>query len=67
MIQQLCVVAGMLMEDVSSDAISSPSSGPRQRRKKLAELRQAGADISALVAAAEVLDRRGSEYAANSD
>lgn len=62
-VARLCVTAGMLMEDISPDAISMLSSNSKRRRMKLAELRQAGADIAALLAAAEVLDRLGAKEA----
>ena len=58
-IARLCVTAGMLMEDLNPDAISSLSSDLADRTMKLGELRLAGTDIAVLLAAAEVLDRRG--------
>ena len=54
----LCVTAGMLMEDIIPNAIGRLTSDVAERGKKLADLRQAGADIAALLAAAEVLHRR---------
>ena len=60
-IARLCVTAGMLMEDLSPDAVSSLSSDQADRSAKLGKLRQAGTDIAELLATAEVLDRRGWE------
>ena len=57
-IASLCVTAGMLMEDITPDAISSLPSDLAERGTKLADMRQASADIAALLAAAEVLHRR---------
>ena len=57
-IARLCVTAGMLMEDITPDAIGRLTSDVAERGTKLADLRQAGADIAALLAAAEVLHRR---------
>lgn len=57
-IARLCVTAGMLMEDISPDAIGRLTSDEAERGMKLAELREASADIAALLAAAEVLHRR---------
>jgi hypothetical protein len=48
----------MLMEDITPDAISSLPSDLAERGTKLADMRQASADIAALLAAAEVLHRR---------
>jgi hypothetical protein len=57
-IARLCVTAGMLMEDITPDAIDRLTSDAAERGKKLADLRQASADIAVLLAAAEVLQRR---------
>ena len=57
-IARLCVTAGMLMEDISPDAICRLTSDFAERGTKLADLRQASADIAALLAAAEALHRR---------
>ena len=57
-IARLCVTAGMLMEDIIPEAISTQTSDLVERGTKLAELHQASADIAALLAAAEVLHRR---------
>ena len=57
LIARLCVTAGMLMEDVSTAAVSTISSTQSVREKQIEDLRQAGADIAALLAAAEVLHR----------
>ena len=57
-IARLCVTAGMRMEDIIPDAISTLASDPAERSMKLADLRQASADIAALLAAAEALHRR---------
>ena len=54
---RLCVTAAMLMEDNSPKAIRSLRSDPEERARRLAELRRVGADIAALLAAAEVLNR----------
>ena len=57
-IARLCVTAGMLMEDIIPEAISTQTSDLAERGAKLAVLHQASADIAALLAAAEVLHRR---------
>ena len=54
---RLCVTAGTLMEDHSPEAVSALNDHPEERSRKLAELRRVGADIAALLAAAEVLNR----------
>ena len=54
---RLCVTAGMLMEDHCPEAVSALHAHPEERSRKLAELRRVGADIAALLAAAEVLNR----------
>ena len=51
----LRVAAGMLMEDIIPDAIGTWTSDAAERGTKLADLRQASADIAVLLAAAEVL------------
>ena len=56
-IASLCVTAGMLMEDIIPDAIGRLTLDEAERGTKLADLRQASADIAALLAAAEVLHR----------
>ena len=56
-IDRLCLLAGMIMEDVSLHAISKAAGNDGERRKRLASLKQAGADIGALLAAAEVVER----------
>ena len=56
-ITRLCVTAEMLMEDIIPEAISTQMSDLAERGAKLAELRQASADIAALLAAAKVLHR----------
>jgi hypothetical protein len=57
-IARLCVTAGMLMDDITPDAIGRLTLDVAERGTKLADLRQVGADIAALLAAAEVLHRR---------
>lgn len=46
------------MEDIIPEAVSTQTSDAAERSPKLADLRQASADIEALLAAAEVLHRR---------
>ena len=58
LVQQLCVRAGMLMEDFSVDAVSILPRLPGDRAAILAKLTSATRDMAALVAAAEVLERR---------
>lgn len=58
LIQQLCTCAGMIMEDASVEAIAIVSPEASVRRERLGQLRQAASDIDAVIAAAEVLDRR---------
>jgi hypothetical protein len=58
LIQVLCAQAGMIMEDATVDAIRAVSPYRKQREERLAKLRQAAADIGALVSAAEALNRR---------
>jgi len=50
--------AGMIMEDSSLIAVSSPKS-PEERRRQLESVAIAGEDIKALMAAAKVLVRLG--------
>ena len=57
-IARLCVTAGMLMEDIIPEAISTQTSDWAERGAKLADMRLASADVAALLAAAEVLHRR---------
>lgn len=57
-IQQLCVTAGSIMEDASVAAVSQLAATADKRYAHLLALRQAGEDIAALLAAAEVLMRR---------
>jgi predicted secreted protein len=52
------MLAGTIMEDVSVEAVSAFPGDRGVWRERLAGLKQASADIAALVAAAEVLDRR---------
>ena len=58
LVQQLCVRAGMLMEDFSVDAVSILPTVTADRAAMLARLMSATGDVAALVAAAEVLERR---------
>jgi hypothetical protein len=57
-VQELCVRAGMIMEDASVAAVSRMSADPVVRRATITELRVAAADIHALIAAADFLERR---------
>jgi hypothetical protein len=58
LIAALCLAAGQIMEDASvTCAQVLPDQGSR-RSARIRRLRQAGEDIAALLAAAEVLDRR---------
>lgn len=56
--QRLSVLIGMIMEDEVDGAVSTASGGLAQLSEKLERLGQAGADIAALAAAAEVVIRR---------
>jgi hypothetical protein len=55
---RLCTVAGMIMEDSSLIAVSSPKS-PRERNRQIDNVAVAGEDIKALMTAAKVLVRLG--------
>lgn len=55
---RLCTVAGMIMEDSSLIAVSSPKS-PRERNRQIEIVVVAGEDIKTLMAAAKVLVRLG--------
>jgi len=55
---RLCSIAGMIMEDSSLIAISSPKSS-REQRRQIENVAMAGEDIKALMAAAKVLVRLG--------
>ena len=55
---RLCTVAGMIMEDRSLIAVSSPKS-PEERRHQIDNVALAGDDIKALMTAAKVLVRFG--------
>ena len=55
---RLCTVAGMIMEDSSLIAVSSPTS-PQERRRQIENVALAGDDIKALMAATKVLVRLG--------
>jgi hypothetical protein len=57
LIQLLCTEAGMIMEDASCDAVSTLPAAPDERGKHIAQLHQAGRDVAALLAAAEVVER----------
>jgi len=56
MANRLCTVAGMIMEDSSLIAVSSPKS-PRERNRQIDNVAAAGEDIKALMTAAKVLVR----------
>ncbi len=58
LVQRLCVVAGTIMEDASAGAVSTLGSDPRTRRRRVRQLRSAGADIALLLGAAAILERR---------
>jgi len=55
---RLCTVAGMIMEDSSLIAVSSPKC-LEERCRQLESVAMAGEDIKALMAAAKVLVRLG--------
>jgi hypothetical protein len=63
--QQLCVRAGMLMEDFSGDAVSLAPKRTGERAARIEALKLATSDMAALVAAAEVLERRFVEKGRN--
>jgi hypothetical protein len=58
LVQQLCVRAGVLMEDFSVDAVSILPRASSDGEAMLVRLKSATSDMAALVAAAEVLERR---------
>jgi hypothetical protein len=60
-IRRLCARAGVLMEDFSVDALSTQPLSRERRLSQLSKLREVGRDISALLAAAEVMARRSEE------
>ena len=59
LIARLCTAAGAIMEDVSVLAISKPARDIKPLKADMCRLGEAAADILALVAAAEVVVRRG--------
>ncbi|ANY19610.1 hypothetical protein A6F68_01091 [Tsuneonella dongtanensis] len=61
LIERLCLEAGRLMEDTSVDLALAMPGHPRDRRAYLQRLRQTADDMADLLAAAEVLHRRGKE------
>jgi phosphoserine phosphatase len=56
--QRVAVLIGMIMEDEVERAVSALPSGYPQMIERLEALRQAGADIALLAAAAEVALKR---------
>jgi hypothetical protein len=58
MIQQLCVAAGMIMEDASSQAVQLARGTRRERNLHIEALTHASADAAALLLAADALNRR---------
>lgn len=57
LIHTLCTRAGMIMEDVSVDALSMPGTDPSAIAAKLERLADAAQAISAMVDAARALQR----------
>lgn len=53
LVDQLCTLAGMILEDASADALSIEGVGGRLR-EKLQRIRKAGADAAILADAATV-------------
>lgn len=62
-IQHLCLEAGRLMEDYSAELALTLPPAADGRAARLEVVRQAAADMAALMAAAKVLNRRGSSAA----
>lgn len=56
LIDHLCTLAGMIMEDVSAIALTIDQA--TERRKKIGIVRAASQDIAALAEAASVISRR---------
>lgn len=56
-VEHLCMIAGMMMEDICADAISIASIDHQQRTERLRQMRKIGADIATLLSAAEILSR----------
>jgi hypothetical protein len=57
LIHQLCTRAGIIMEDVSVDALLAPEPSAGALREKLVRVGSAADAISALIAAASALSR----------